>query len=256
MINRKSKGRWIFLVAAALTVTALAVSVVVFSARRQEPKPYQAENLLINNKTQGFEVVSAVSDGEFIHLTLRNNYSQGINAFTLSASANSGVQVDLTHNDNRIEPGAIYHYRVLPDSLDSSASAIKPLTITILDVVFEDGTGDGDPTAIADIQNRRRGERIALARLVPLMAQALNSRGAETGEDIERLKEQISFAVENLTSEQQGEILGGILHGKGYLIAEIEEAQKHGKGVNLHEQLLKIQRRYIKKLERLQRVVE
>lgn len=221
-------------------------------------RPSQKDNLTINNKTQAFKIVSAVRDGEDIHLTFRNDYSQGINAFTLSGSASSGVQVDLSHNDNLIAPGATYQYRVAAASLEPSGSSEKPLNLTVLDVVFEDGTGDGDAAAVADIQNRRLGERIALTRIVPLLAQALDSQDTQTTDGLEKLQERISIMCETLTKGQSGEVLGGILHGKGYVLAEIkqiEEVRARGRFVNSGDELLKIQKHYERKLQRLQRIV-
>ncbi|HXL81992.1 MAG TPA: hypothetical protein VN951_14035 [Pyrinomonadaceae bacterium] len=246
----------------ALSITGVVICVAMIVAGRSTEgttnQPSQNDNLTISNKTQAFRIVSAARDGEYVQLTFRNDYQQTINAFTLSGGANSGVEVDFTHNDNRIAPGATYNYRVFAASLEPSGSNEKPLNLTVLDVVFEDGTGDGDATAIADIQNRRVGERIALTRIVPLLAQALDSRDSETTDGIARLKERISLMCESLTKGQSGEVLGGILHGKGYILGEIkqlEEMRAQGTNVNFGDELLKIQRHYDKKLQRLQKIV-
>jgi len=246
----------------ALSITGIVICMAMIgvgmSPSGTTPRASQDDNLTINNKTQAFHIISAVRDGEYVQLTFRNDYPQAINAFTLSGGAHSGVQVDFTHNDNRIAPGATYNYRVYAASLEPSGSNEKPLNLTVLDVVFEDGTGDGDATAIADIQNRRVGERIALTRIVPLLVQALNSRDSETMDGIERLKERISLMCESLTRGESGEVLGGILHGKGYILGDIkqvEEMRAEGRNVNFGDELLKIQRHYDKKLERLQKIV-
>jgi hypothetical protein len=218
----------------------------------------QNDNLTISNKTRSFQIVSAVRAGEYVQFTFRNDYPQAINAFTLSGGAHSGVQVDFTHSDNRIEPGATYQYRVFAASLEPSGFNEKQLNLTILDVVFEDGTGDGDPLAIAEIQDRRLGERIALTQIVPLLAEALNSRDLETADGIERLKERISFVCEGLTRGQSGEVLGGILHGKGYILGDmkqIEERRAQGKNVDSGDELRTIHQHYDKKLQRLKKIV-
>jgi hypothetical protein len=166
--------------------------------------------------------------------------------------------VDLTHNDNQIAPGSSYNYRVFAASLEPSDSNEKPLNLTILDVVFEDGTGDGDQSAIADIQNRRLGERIALTGILPLLAQALASQDLETTDGIMKLKERISHVCESLTKEQSGEVLGGILHGEGYILTDIKQVEQmraQGGNVIFGDELLKIQQHYDKKFQRLQKVV-
>lgn len=64
----------------------------------------QEPELIMHNKTQAFQVIASVREGEFIQLLLKNGYPQPINAFTISAAPGSGVQVELTHNDNIIAP--------------------------------------------------------------------------------------------------------------------------------------------------------
>jgi hypothetical protein len=236
----------------ALSITGTVICVTMIgvgmSPRFTTARPSQNDNLTINNKTQAFQIVSAVRDGEYVQLTFRNDYQQTINAFTLSGGANSGVEVDFTHNDNRIAQGATYNYRVFAASLEPSGSSEKPLNLTVLDVVFEDGTGDGDQQAIASINDRRRGEKAALTQIIPLLTQALNSSDLETPVGTRRLKEKIIAACEALEKEQPS-LRRGIEHGKGYLLGDIEQVENQGRipgSVNFRGEVLRIKTHYEK----------
>jgi hypothetical protein len=242
-------------------VSALIVWMVITALGRPSAVPeqqlHQSANLTVKNKTQAFSILSAIKDGEYLQLTFRNDYPKTINAFTISGGAHSGVQIDLTHNDNRIVPGGIYQYKVRAASLEPSGSTEKALNLTVLDVVFEDGTGDGDADAVADIQNRRLGEKIALTQIVPLMMQTLGSRDLSS-DDIDRLIERISLICTNLEKAQSGEVLGGILHGKGYVLAEMEQMKQtrvQGRNVYFQKELSRIHQHYEEQLQRLQTIL-
>jgi flagellar basal body-associated protein FliL len=239
------------LVVAVMAVAALRVRVSTATSQNNRPI---VQNLIVENRTSAFQVVTAVRDGDLVRLSLRNGYSQPIDAFTLSSGANSGVQVDFTNSDTSIVPGAVYDYTVAAASLEPSGSSTKPLKLTILNVVFEDGAADGDTQATLDIKNRRRGEKIALSRILPLLDQALDSSELETHEGVQRLRNQISLVCDALEKEQPPEILGGILHGKGYILGDIqqlEDQQRDSK--SFRNGIVTIREHYKKKSAKLER---
>jgi hypothetical protein len=206
----------------------------------------------VTNKTRAFAVVNAVRDGDLVRLSFRNDYSQAINAFTLAGGRSTGVQVDLQANDHEIAPGATYDYRVNAMSLAPSAEAGKPLNVTVLNVVFQDGTGDGDSQATDVINNRRRGEKIALMRIIPLL-QAASRANSVTAQGTQKLKQQISEICDGIAKDYSGELQGGIRHGQGFVLHDIEEAegkQKQGWD-DLRQELSKIQDKYERKAARL-----
>lgn len=216
--------------------------------------PPQTNDLTIDNKTQAFQIISAIRDGETVQLSLKNGYSKAISGFTISSSDTSGVQVDFTPADEVIAPGGIYNYKTSVASLQSSDSLSDKLTLRILSVVFEDGTSDGDHQAIADIKNRRLGEKIQLARILPLLRQALSSPDADRPTVLARLKSQITSLPVKPENGQPGEITGGLLHGKEYILRDIralEQEQSEEGNVNLREKLNKIKERYERKAARL-----
>jgi hypothetical protein len=216
--------------------------------------PVQSDDVTVSNKTQAFQIISAVRDGETVQLSLKNGYGKAINGFTISSSDTSGVQVDFTPTDEVIAPGGIYHYKTSVASLRSSDSLSDKLTLKILSVVFDDGTSDGDHQAIADIKNRRLGEKIQLARILPLLRQALSSSDADKPTVLARLKSQITLLTVKPDNGQPVEITGGLLHGKEYILREIralEQEQSEEGSVNLREKINKIKERYERKAARL-----
>jgi hypothetical protein len=232
-------------------ICALAVTTITKTTRVSKALPpfQEGGNLSVDNKTRAFQIVTAVRDGDIVRLSFRNGYAQAINAFTLSGGPNSGVEVDLLYADHEIALGKVYDYRAFASNLEPSGSSVKPLKLTILNVVFEDGTGDGDPQATADINNRRTGERIVLTRILPLLDQALQTSNLETPEGMRQLKERIVAACETLEKEQPAELRGGILHGKGHLLGDIErvETQRRVSGsIDFRGEMLKVKERYEK----------
>lgn len=203
--------------------------------------------------TRAFYVISATRDGDIVRLSFRNGYSQAINAFTLSGGPNSGVQVDLVSSDHEIAPGAVYDYRFFASNLEPSGSPANPLKITILNVVFEDGTGDGDGQATAIINNRRLGEKAALTRIIPLLDQALKASNLDTPEGMRQLKERIVAECEALEKEQPS--LGrGIQHGKARVLSDIEQVEKQrreSENVDFRGELFRIKEHYEKESAKL-----
>jgi hypothetical protein len=241
----------------------LVVAVMADAARRVRLSPATSalqndrptvQNLAVENRTSAFQVVTAVRDGELIRLSLKNGYREPIDGFTLSSGAHSGVQVDFTNSETSIAPGMIYDYTVLAASLEPSGSSTNPVKLTILNAVFEDGTADGDPQATLDIKNRRRGEKIALGRILPLLDQALSSSELETPEGVRRLRNRISVVCDALEKEQQPEMLGGILHGKGYLLGDIQQLEEQQlESRSFRSGLVIIREHYKKKSAKLER---
>ena len=236
-------------------VCAICVTTIVSNTRPSKASLQfqQADELSVTNMTRAFHVISATRDGEIVRLSFRNGYPQAINAFTLSGGPNSGVQVDLVSNDHEIAPGAVYDYRAFASNLEPSGSPVKPLKLTILNVVFEDGTGDGDGQATAIINNRRLGEKAALSQIIPLLDQALKTSNLEAPEGMRQLKERIVAECEALEKEQPS--LGrGIQHGKARLLGDIEqvENQRRAAGsMNFRGELFRIKEHYEKESAKL-----
>jgi hypothetical protein len=246
---RYRRSLLIVIVFAFISITYLLVLAVPRETHVHYP---QSNDLEVSNRTRAFQVISAIRSGEDVRVSFKNGYNKTINAFTLSGGSNSGVQVDFTNSDTAIAPGATYNYRTAAASLEPSVSAVKPLNLTVLAVVFEDGTSDGEANAIADVKNRRSGEKVALARIIPLLDQTLAASDADLPAALDRLKAQISSLFPDSEQGQSPEIAGGILHGKGDVLGDIERLKQKAIGnIDLRDKLFKIKERYEKKSAKL-----
>lgn len=216
----------------------------------------QRAELRISNLTSAFEVISATQNGEVVQLSFRNGYRQAINGFTLSGGRNSGVQVDLLSSDHEIAPGAIYDYRAFLSNLEPSGSSLKFPNITILNVVFDDGTGDGDKQSIELVINRRLGERAALDKIVKLLERSLSTLDFESPQSVPQLKERIVAEIGILEKEQPA-LRRGIQHGKSRLLSDLEQFQdlrKQSVSSSFRDKVVTIKQHYEHELAKLRRI--
>ncbi|HXT65111.1 MAG TPA: hypothetical protein VN696_18860 [Pyrinomonadaceae bacterium] len=242
-----------------LLITGLILTAIFSRVRdsRAISQSLQLNQLTIRNMTSGFSVVSAISEGEKVSMSFRNDYAKPINGFTLSGGVNSGAQVDLINGEHEILPNSLYTYRFAASNLEPSGSSTESLRITVLNVVFSDGTGDGDPQATADINNRRLGEQIALEHIVPIFDEVLKGPDLNTIQNTALLRERIETICGSLIKQNPIEVQGGILHGKQYLLGDIEQAEKEmapGSAISKAE-LQRIKEHYEKKSQNLKKAL-
>lgn len=221
-------------------------------SKHLQPK---GNGVTVSNHTQAFQVVNATNDGNTIQLSLRNGYSKAITAFIVSGDDGSSVQVDFSSVDSLIAPGETYNYGEATANLlsHSGAEQSRP-KISILAVLFEDGSSDGDNKVVRDIKNRRLGEKIQLMRILPLLEEALGVEDSELPVSIERLKARISALPDKPQKGESPEIMGGLHHGKQYIYAKLErlkQLQDENDVVNLRTELTKIKHRYKKETTKL-----
>jgi|ERR1044072_239247 hypothetical protein len=240
-------------------ISGVSISVIFSMALSTNTKSttssrqFQRDELQITNLTRAFEVVSTTQTGDVVQFSFRNGYYQAVNEFTLSGGANSGVQVDLLSSDHEIAPGAVYDYRAFVSNLDPSGSSIKPPSITLLNVVFEDGTGDGDKQTIELITNRRRGEKAALDRIVPLLDRILKTSDLESPQGMRQLRERMLAEIAALEKEKP-DLRRGIQHGKSRLLTDLEQVEdSRNASVNnsFRDQMVRIKQHYEKESAKL-----
>ncbi|HMF56605.1 MAG TPA: hypothetical protein VK619_09695 [Pyrinomonadaceae bacterium] len=235
------------------------IGVLVFAENRISKSsglPQQNNEVLVNNKTTAFQVISEVRNGDSIRLVLKNNYSKAITAFRVSGNSESqGVDVDFTSEGTFIAPGETYNYReAIGNLFPYLGTSSGQLNIKILAVVFDDGSGDGDATVVKHIKSRRRGVKIQLARILPLLQQIIDSPDSNTQAALERLKMQILALPTHPQNGESPDIMGGLIHGKNYILGEIqrlEGIERETGNINFRNELIKIKERYEREAARL-----
>jgi len=256
MQKRIAKYRNQLSIVAALAFACLLLLAVSVASSNNSLPSNQSEVLQIDNKTQAFQIISSEINNGIVRVSLRNGYSKTINGFTLADSESSGIQIDFTSTDSPIAPGETYQYKIPLRSIQSSLDSAEnnKFKLKVLSVVFDDGTSDGDYHAIAQMKNRRRGEKVQLARIMPLLNQALASSDTDILDALRRLKSQIASLSVEPENGQPPEILSGLHHGKEDALAQIralEERQTAQGNVDLRQGLLAIKKRFEKKAPKL-----
>lgn len=165
MINRDSKRKWLLLIAAVMVVTALAVSVVVFSAKRQEPKQQHVEDWLssiprLKSKVKDLEIVNARivrvgTEAQGVAFEIRNNSNRAVMAIDIT-SGESGISKDgLEDEDNPVV--IIEPYGTLTAEMKDELTRDAPIVISA--ATFQDGTDEGSESSLESIHRARAHER-------------------------------------------------------------------------------------------------
>jgi hypothetical protein len=131
------------------------------------------DNIKLRNYTSAFNVVGKekVPHGD-IRLTLQNDYDKKITAYEISiGSTTSLVDTILSTHEDGIMPG-FTRQQLLPINIDPD---LESKGIIILAVVFEDGSGDGHPDFIKEINDYRRGETMQMERVSRLLGKSLSA---------------------------------------------------------------------------------
>lgn len=245
------KGRFTRLKGICFTLIAiLIVGLAILTTNSSSSHSHSAQSAEphVINQTQALEAVKLINDGKAILLSLKNGSGKNIKAYTVSMS---GPNVDL-----KMEEDFIVSERVIaPEEVYTVAlSNWRPgLDINICGVVFEDRTGDGDRQAVADILNRRRGQKLQLQRTLPLLQAASSSRLDGT---LVTLRSQISSLSEDAEdgSPATFSFTSGLHNGKEdalRAVREIEENRQRNPDLSLNDQLIKARTSLEEKAKRL-----
>jgi hypothetical protein len=130
------------------------------SRTKAQSKLEQGTNSLvkIENKVKLIEVISSEKTDKSVQLNIKNNSNKVIKAFVLQKNEGQKSFVQLS-DENNLTPGKTHleTFRLLPSDTQQKAS--------ILAVVFEDNTGQGDPIVIQELLDMRLGEQIQNERI-------------------------------------------------------------------------------------------
>ncbi|HXU35793.1 MAG TPA: hypothetical protein VN937_05475 [Blastocatellia bacterium] len=163
-----------------LIVCLLGLGIGGVSLKSQKSTGIQSNTPRIQNRTRSFEVVQvspSVGENGEVELSLRNRYSKNITACAVSVNG-SITEVDFAFSeleDQRgLSPESVYEQKYSFARRVNKSAARQNLDISILAVVFDDKTGDGDPKFVTEILDTRLGSKIQLTRIIALLNDALN----------------------------------------------------------------------------------
>lgn len=163
---------------------ALAIAVFVTIASwaggvrgaADQPKPSKKVELANNTSSLSVTKSELEPNGRSVRVAVLNVAQKPIDWFRISLGAGSDIEADFAYADKPVlGPNESYE-----DSYPVPSEGDK-LQVTIVSVVFEDMTFDGDVRSAQRLIEKRRGQEIELRRLLPLITPAINVSGKERG---------------------------------------------------------------------------
>jgi hypothetical protein len=237
----------------------------------------QKQKLIIANKTSGFEVIESKTAQGMVELSFRNAYKKSITAYVVSIGDHFTFTEEFIYSevDFAIRPGEPLT-KGIPLPFDLSSKQTVPLTI--LAVVFEDRTGEGDQEILRGIEDERLGEKVQVMRILSLLeevpAQANDSRQemaiakrlksraesalskgeAETLADLKSVKPRGAGPDLEVRSDLSEQFKNGLQTGRETIlrkIYELKEADQPHNDSYLNEQMARLKEYYRKLIARL-----
>jgi hypothetical protein len=170
--------KWIIVVSAvAFTCAAVVFATVGLSKFR----PSQAAQIHVLNDTQGLELVAHQNTDGRTRLEFKNVSTKDLTGFLLAVPNQGKVEYDTTTGDRVISPGETQDI-VIPGPVP---------TITILAVMYADGTLEGNETTVAELQKSRSALKVELRRMLGLIIAEAQSRDADIPGAFDRLESAI-----------------------------------------------------------------
>jgi hypothetical protein len=187
----------------------------------------------IINLTEGFKPSSLTEkDGKYVML-LENNYSKNINGYVIGIGKSGKVAVDLTIGSRAITPGGVAEEHIpisnlrAPTDLRASTEEGAPTPgITILAVLFEDGTSEGAAPVIAEIKERRAGTKIQLKRILSLLQSSPTSARTAKLIALGELKGQIASLSEGTQDAMSLHAKRGFRGAKEDILTRLETLEQ------------------------------
>ena len=171
------RKRTILACAAVLACTAVVFATVGSSTFRSKTTQIH----LVNNTGALALVGQEVIDGR-TRLQFKNISAKDLNGFVLGLANLSELEFDTTTGDRVIVPGEVQDIEI-PGPLP---------TITVLAVMYADGSLEGDQITVAQLQDRRSALKAELKRILALVVVEAQSRDADIPGAFDRLESAMS----------------------------------------------------------------
>lgn len=214
------------LIAIILLITCLMfLSVSAWSSRsysRQQSDPQ------VENKTQALQLVELVRNEGAVKLSLKNVSLKNIKGYTVSIG-NIRMEEDFIYSERAIAPGEIYEVE-FPLAKQSKSQGQK---VSILSVIFDDLSGDGDTALVNSIKDRRAGEKLQLEHINELIQRTLDSMDSSPQATLNKLKAQLNMLPERQGDHSSQAFKDGLHNGKDEALKEIQRLEQSELSANL-----------------------
>lgn len=232
---RKSRS---LLLATGLVLVGVAAtaSVGVWGTRARQ----HIAKLRTENKTRSLVMESVTEDGAThldphvrrIKVTVKNKHDKAIVAYRFRQEDSSLIEGDISAVER---DGAAVGWSLPPNAKEVTHVFVPyddKAALILAAVLFEDGTGEGDPDDLDVLRNYSAGVKKAYERIVPMLRQAANSESADNPDAVNSLKNEIAaLPVENT---YEGGYARGFANGQSLIVRELGELdEKLQAGQNL-----------------------
>ena len=171
--------KWPILVGGAVLACTAVVFATVGSSRFRSLQTTQVQ---VVNETEVLALVGQeVIDGR-TRLQFKNISTKDLNGFVLGLPNLSQIEIDTSTGDRVIVPGEVQ---------DIEISGPLP-TITILAVMYADGSLEGEQITVAELRDRRSALKAELKRVLGLVVAEAQSHDADIPGAFDRLESAIS----------------------------------------------------------------
>lgn len=169
------RRKWTILACAAvLACTAVVFATVISSTLRSKTTQIH----LVNDTRALALVAQEVIDGR-TRLQFKNISAKDLNGFVLGLPNRRQIEFDTTTGDRVIVPGEVQ---------DVEIPGPSPSTVTILAVMYADGSLEGDQITVAQLRDRRSALKAELKRILGLVVAMAQSRDADNPGAFDRLE--------------------------------------------------------------------
>lgn len=231
-----------------LSIVGISLSPGVHSSglSGQDNIPAKVKPLKINTNTQSLQVVDLQQNGQEARLLLRNNSNKDIAVFKISAGS-YGIILDFT-----------------PDLFKAGTDYVRSLTIpktnnavdevSIVAILFDDQTGDGDPMVVRQMMERRTGEQLQLLTILPLIDRVLMAPKEQISESLDAAEKAAMELPDSLNRADSVHFKAGLHDAKERILSDLRTAkilQKNPNGPTHDHKLRYLKDYYALKISKL-----
>ena len=230
--STRQRRNWTALALAAV----LACTAVVFATAGSSAFSSKTSQIHIVNDTKGLALVGQEAVDGRTRLQFKNVSAKDLNGFVLAVANLSQIELDTTTGDRVIVPGEVQDI-VIPGP--------SPSTITILAVMYADGSLEGDQITVAQLRYRRSALKAELKRILGLVVAEAQSRDADIPGAFDRLESAMSKLPSTVVDEHspQANALRGARDDVAGLLEFMRQRQKRNAHLNQRELVRQVKER-------------
>jgi hypothetical protein len=205
----------------------------------------------VESKTQALEVLSVTRRHPFIRIRIKNVSDKNISSFRMSYhKSGQALLFTFVMSDTKtaLLPGEVYKYD--HSFIPESSLAREPLTFEA--VLFDDGTGDGEPEKVKSLQDLFLANRKELEHVTALLQAAIDSPEVETLSSLRELLNKVSETPNYMYGVALSGLAGLTLPSwketTMHFIRDIEQKRREDAGVKIQAELTKVKEDFSKAL--------